>query len=264
MNRKIKYQKLLVLSIKAKGGKLLTPYVRSDVKVSVKCKQDHIFSCTPKSIKSGKWCSECPIQKKINAKNIIEKKGGELLSKYSRETTIIRVRCGRGHIFKTTQKKVLLRKWCPMCSGSRGEIECSVYLNSKGIEFFKEVKGKNLEKIDIHKVDIKNRRFDFYVPSHNLLIEYDGRQHFSDIKFYNGTPFKERQKIDKDKTIVALECGYNVLRIDNNSSHVIRRILGKTLELIKLDINSSNLYITSERYSYLDHNNKMVYVQSKF
>jgi very-short-patch-repair endonuclease len=61
---------------------------------------------------------------------------------------------------------------------SLGEYAIYDYLTKNNIEFEKEMKFKDL-------VSPKNKqlRYDFYIKSHNLLIEFDGRQHYEKIKW---------------------------------------------------------------------------------
>lgn len=60
---------------------------------------------------------------------------------------------------------------CPVCQESRNEIHIKNILQQAGIKFitqktFPELKGKP---------------FDFYLPDYNVLIEYDGEQHFRPV-----------------------------------------------------------------------------------
>ena len=61
---------------------------------------------------------------------------------------------------------------------SLGEYAIYDYLTKNKIEFEKEMKFKDL-------ISPKNKllRYDFYIKSHNLLIEFDGRQHYEKIKW---------------------------------------------------------------------------------
>ena len=77
-------------------------------------------------------------------------------------------------------------------------------------------------------------RYDVFIPICNLLIEYDGRQHFEFTSFFHKSEedFKHAQEIDTIKTTRALEGKYNLLRIDYTvsdissiSSHVFSTIL---------------------------------------
>ena len=73
--------------------------------------------------------------------------------------------------------------------------------------------------------------FDFYIPSQNLLIEYDGLQHFNSGCLVNGkhiTTTKEFQDIkerDYIKTKYALSKRINLLRIKYTELPKINQIL---------------------------------------
>ena len=54
----------------------------------------------------------------------------------------------------------------PSLPRSHGEREITKYLESHNIEYKHE-----------YRLTEKNTRFDFYLPTHNLAIEYDGVQH---------------------------------------------------------------------------------------
>ena len=57
--------------------------------------------------------------------------------------------------------------------------------------------------------------FDFYIESHNLLIEFDGRQHFEPIEYWGGEEgFKTRQFYDSLKNSFAEENGFKLLRFN--------------------------------------------------
>ena len=51
--------------------------------------------------------------------------------------------------------------------------------------------------------DLKNRRFDFYIPSLNICIEFDGKQHFQYVKLWHDT--KENFEIAKQRDIEKTE-----------------------------------------------------------
>jgi very-short-patch-repair endonuclease len=57
---------------------------------------------------------------------------------------------------------------CPICQESRNERHIGELLRKNKIEFEKE---KNYPELG-------NQKFDFYLPEYNVLIEYDGKQHF--------------------------------------------------------------------------------------
>lgn len=97
---------------------------------------------------------------------------------------------------------------CPRCKISKGERACINYLLANNIAFEEQFKIQELVM----------KRFDFMIEynSLNYIIEFDGVQHFKFVEYFHKLPniFIERQEIDILKTITALKCGYNVIRID--------------------------------------------------
>lgn len=69
--------------------------------------------------------------------------------------------------------------WTGRYSGSGKEKEIYAILKSHNLRFFCEV-----------SFDLK-KRFDFYIPLLDLVIEYDGKQHFEDLKELNNDIGKE-------------------------------------------------------------------------
>ena len=66
---------------------------------------------------------------------------------------------------------------------------------------------------------IKNKRFDFYLPEFNFIIERDGEQHYGTKTFANLTGLdintynQEMQKNDKLKTKLAKDAGFKIARM---------------------------------------------------
>ena len=66
---------------------------------------------------------------------------------------------------------------------------------------------------------MSTHKFDFYLPHQNLIIEYDGEQHFKPVQFGGMTKqqaikeFKIRKKFDKLKDEWAKKKNINLLRI---------------------------------------------------
>lgn len=58
------------------------------------------------------------------------------------------------------------------------------------------------------------KRFDFYLPDYNLVIEIDGRQHFEVVLFFGGEEgFRKRQESDKFKDKQLKKMKISLLRI---------------------------------------------------
>lgn len=113
---------------------------------------------------------------------------------------------------------------CPNC----------VHIKSKGEEIIKEYLDKfNIDYVFQAKFkDLKYKRtlaYDFYIPGRNLLIEYDGKQHFKPIKHFGGErAFKDLKTKDEIKNKYAESKNINLLRISYKEN--IHQVLNSTLQ----------------------------------
>jgi very-short-patch-repair endonuclease len=89
-----------------------------------------------------------------------------------------------------------------------GERLIKNYLISKNIDFSEQKTFKNLR-------DKGLLRYDFYIPSKNMLLEFDGEQHIRYISKYhkNKENFQALQKRDAMKTDYAISQGFRFERI---------------------------------------------------
>ena len=90
---------------------------------------------------------------------------------------------------------------CGCIGKSIGEKNIEKILTDNNIDFIKEYKVEELKK----------KRYDFYLPNYNRLIEFDGRQHYMDVS--NWDPFLIQQKRDKEKNEYALSHNIPLVRI---------------------------------------------------
>lgn len=116
-----------------KGRCISNEYLGIDVHLSWKCSCGNVFSATPtKVIHRQQWCPVCGIKKRSisQASNIEEckkialKKNGKCLSnKYVNNSTLLKWKCNKDHIWSATLRSVKGSKnrkgtWCPTCSGN--------------------------------------------------------------------------------------------------------------------------------------------------
>lgn len=100
---------------------------------------------------------------------------------------------------------------CGCAKRSRGEIEIENILINSNIIYEKE---KSFPDFHYNNNLKSHPRFDFYLPSHNLIIEFDGAQHFFENSGYmNSLSLQERQKRDIDKDKYCKEKGIKLKRI---------------------------------------------------
>lgn len=91
------------------------------------------------------------------------------------------------------------------CIHSKGELKLRELLNQLAIPYFTQYLFKDLPK----------RYFDFYIPSFNLCIEYDGKQHFEYINTWHQTieSFNEAKQRDNEKNEFCQKNSIPLIRI---------------------------------------------------
>ena len=96
------------------------------------------------------------------------------------------------------------------CINSVGEYKIAKILYDNNIVFEKEKTFKNGKYLDTNKYF----RFDFFLPEYNLIIEYDGKQHFKEWTSKTWTcSLEENKKRDKIKNNWCKENNIHLIRI---------------------------------------------------
>jgi len=112
---------------------------------------------------------------------------------------------------------------CPSCKTSKGEDKIVKFLNKNNINFIREKRFDNCK-------NILPLPFDFYIQDINLLIEYDGEQHFKVIDGWGGSDdFEIRKQRDDIKNNFANDNGIELIRIPYNKYDKIDEILTKII-----------------------------------
>ena len=190
----------------------LVNYKNNYTKVKIICPKHGIFEQAPNNHLIGHGCHECGNSKKLTTKKFIEKakkihfnKYDYSLVKYKNYKTKIKIVCSKHGIFEQTPDNHISKNQnCPKCNiSSKGEYTISKLLENNNIIF------ETQKTFDDCK-NINKLPFDFYLPDHNLCIEYDGRQHFNINTIY----YTENIKInDNIKTEYCSNNNINLLRI---------------------------------------------------
>lgn len=131
--------------------------------------------------------------KKITHEDFVNK-NIEVLGVYTKAKDKIKVKCKIcSHEWEATPNNLLRGKGCPICKQSHGEEFITNYLKSNNIEFIPQY---SIE-IDTN-INISGRaNIDFYIPSKNLFIEYNGIQHYIKRQAFGGRlDFERQQKRD--------------------------------------------------------------------
>lgn len=110
-----------------------------------------------------------------------------------------------GSFFQKPSIHMYAKSNCPECNIYKGEEKVGIWLNTNNINYIYQ-----------HKVKINNsyHYYDFYLPECNIMIEYNGLQHYKPIKFFGGQKgFNYLQSRDKIKEQYCLDNNIKLLVI---------------------------------------------------
>lgn len=130
------------------------------------------------------------------------------LDAYVNAKTKLRVKHNKcGHIYKVRPDSFLNGRRCPYCSSPKGETTIDKILKSMGIRYESQKTFDNLK-------DNRLLSYDFYIPDQDILIEYQGLQHYQPIDYFGGdTTFKKQQGHDKLKAEYAKSHNYKLIAV---------------------------------------------------
>lgn len=174
-----------------RGGECLSKtYINVETKLKWKCCKNHEWQATPHIIKQGHWCPKCvnlmPSTIKEMQEIAIKRSGKCLSNKYINSYTKLKWECNKGHEWLAVPSSIKNGIWCPFCNESHGEKIIKEFLERNKIIFEKEKRFDNCK-------NNKKMPFDFYLPIENILIEYDGKQHYEPVNF-RGCSDEQAQK----------------------------------------------------------------------
>ena len=215
---------------------LSTEYNSCWEKLEIKClKHDYIFYKDWHSFQQGKKCPKCGMKSRIEkqkhdieyVEEYISSNGNELLStKYINNAEKLKIKCNKGHVFYMAFSTYISGHRCPICNISKGEKRITEILDKYDVEYITQ------KSFDDCK--FKNKLpFDFYLPSYNILIEYDGKQHYEIVEHFGGLDGFILTKIrDTIKDIYCKDNDIKLIRIPYWDFDNIENIINKELNLI--------------------------------
>ena len=117
---------------------------------------------------------------------------------------------------------------CTQCYMSKGELQIQKFLEDKNIDYIPYFRFSDCK-------DKKPLPFDFYLPDKNILIEYDGEQHFHPVNYegINDNIALENFEIvkmhDKIKTEYCYDHNITLIRISYTDFENINNILSQKI-----------------------------------
>jgi len=198
----------------------LLEYINTKNKVKIICPIHGKFEQSLRSHLDGFGCHTCSYDLKrkdindfINESNIIHSnKYDYSLVKYITSQINVKIICPVHGEFEQQPHHHLRGCRCPKCNSSKGEDIIRKILDENNINYKKQKTFKNCK-------NIRPLKFDFYLIDYNILIEFDGRQHFKSVRHWGGIDGLELQKIkDKIKTEYCIKNNIPLYRINYNEN----------------------------------------------
>lgn len=162
----------------------------------------------------------------------------QLLSPYIRSNRKVHVLCTDcNKDFWVTPNKLQQGQHCPHCKISHGERFIRDVLTNLNIEFEMQKRFDDLKGLGNRKLS-----YDFYLPTYNLLIEFQGEQHERPVIFKGLTEkitqerFIKQQEHDKRKRNYAESHNIGLLEIWYYDINLVEDIL---LKVLKADTSKS-------------------------
>jgi hypothetical protein len=218
-----------------------TKYFGAHKTIKVKCKKHGCFFVIARVhyINDG-CCPKCKKEKLYNlfadTKEGFIKKAEKLhgdnydydLVEYFNAAKKIKIKCKKhNYVFEATPNNHLRGKGCPKCKASKGELKIRNFLLKEKINFSEQRKFYGCE----HKNSLI---FDFYLIDKNLLIEYQGEQHYmycNQFHNHNKKSLQHQQVKDQIKWQYAKDNNIKFLEIAYWDYENIESILKKELNL---------------------------------
>ena len=146
---------------------------------------------------------------------------------YVNNSTKLIITCPKHGDFEQVPISHLKGFGCNSCSESKGEKIISMYLTNYNIDFIRQKKFDDC-------VGIKYQLpFDFYIPSLNTCIEFDGIQHFQPVEHFGGLEsYEQLKKNDKIKNDYCEDNYINIIRIKYDQLDRINEILDNNLRTL--------------------------------
>ena len=187
-------------------------YQGSDSYVEIECPTHGLFRQRARIHLMGSGCTKCSQERqRMSIPEFIQKAHSvhgnrydySLIRQYKDNKSKLPIKCGKHGVFWMSANSHLRGSGCPRCINSRGEEKIARILDKYSIRYEREYRIANAAY-----------EYDFYLPDTNILIEYDGLQHYVPIKRFGGKVALERtRERDAIKNGLAKRHKYFLIRI---------------------------------------------------
>lgn len=212
-------------------------FKNSKSRIYIECPNGHKYEVTFNPFKLGCRCKRCLGDSLMYdyefVKSTIESFGYKLISKtYKGVKCKLNIECPNGHLFHSTLDSFRNGRKCPICDRTKscGEDKIVETLEKYNLLFEREYIIKECQFYT-------NLPFDFYLVEYNILIEFDGVQHYKPIDFggkgyeYALNSFIDTKIRDTIKNIYCRDNNIRLIRIPYWDFDNIEKILCKELNI---------------------------------
>jgi len=163
----------------------LVDYKGSYIKINIICPHHGVFEQKACYHIQGNGCHYCSKNKKLTVSEFLQRANRKHdnrytydLPKYNNTRSKIGIFCPKHGLFAQVAQDHLRETGCPKCRTSKGERDIRIFLQENNIKFQEQKSFDECRYID-------KLRFDFYIPDYNILLEYQGEQHFVFSKIFH-------------------------------------------------------------------------------
>lgn len=202
--------------------------------IDIICPIHGIFKQTGHNHLYSKGCKKCSFENSAKNRSMTTEKFIELANgvhnflyeyqdNYINNHSLFKIKCKTHGIFEQRPNHHLKGIGCPKCKKSKGNDRIQDFLIKNNIKHETEKRFKTCK-------NKKQLPFDFYLTELNILIEFDGHQHFKIIKRSsdenkNIECFEKVKRNDKIKTQWAIDNNIKLIRIPYYDEDKIEEIL---------------------------------------
>ena len=198
--------------------------VKSSEKIIITCPIHGDFEQTLNNHMRGQGCKKCKCTEQPTIDKILtdfklthnDKYCYDKVNYVSAHKKII-ITCPIHGDFEQTPNNHKNGNGCPVCKDSNGEKKIHSFLTNNNINFIRQHKFNNCK-------NILPLPFDFYLPDHNICIEYNGVQHYKPVAHFGGVVGFNQRKINDN---IKNEYCYN-----NNIHFLIIKYSDNTLNIL--------------------------------
>lgn len=179
----------------------------------IKCPEHGLFEQSLSCHLSGDGCAKCSGKYNLSNEEYLEECERIYGTKYDlskvkfvNNNSNVIIGCKEHGFVEVNARSFKRGHGCIKCNLSKGENIIAAYLEANDIKYVREyvIKGSNTRF-----------RYDFHILGTNILIEYDGKQHFEPIEIWGGVDgLLKRQEYDQTKNSLAVMYKYNLIRLN--------------------------------------------------